>query len=67
MFNKKYKKDCNVNVGGKSGDKATNNLSKYVTDNNYLVRTLVFQVVDTNGIHNTTDGKTSVMNYGVRR
>lgn len=37
------------------------------TDNNYLVRTLVFQVVDTNGIHNTTDGKISVMNYGVRR
>ena len=27
------------------------------TDNNYLVRTLVFQVVDTNGIHKTIDGK----------
>lgn len=37
------------------------------TDNNYIVRTLVFQVVDTNGIHNTTDGKPFVMNYGVRR
>lgn len=37
------------------------------TDNNYLVRTLVFQVVDTNGIHRTTDGKSSVMNYSVRR
>lgn len=37
------------------------------TDNNYIVRTLVFQVVDTNGIYNTTDGKTSVMNYGIRR
>ena len=34
MFNKKYKKDCNVDVGEKSGDIATNNLSKYVTDNN---------------------------------
>lgn len=37
------------------------------TDNNYLVRTLVFQVVDTNGIHKTIDGKTSITNYGVRR
>ena len=37
------------------------------TDNNYLVRTLVFQVVDTNGIYKTIDGKTSVTNYGVRR
>lgn len=37
------------------------------TDNNYLVRTLVFQVVDTNGIHRTTDGKPSIVNYGVRR
>lgn len=37
------------------------------TDNNYLVRTLVFQVVDTNGIHKTSNGKTSVVNYGVRR
>ena len=38
-----------------------------VTDNNYLVRTLIFQVVDTNGIYKTSNGKTSVMNYGVRR
>lgn len=37
------------------------------TDNNYIVRTLVFQVVDTNGLHKTTDKKTSVVNYGVRR
>lgn len=37
------------------------------TDNNYLVRTLVFQVVDTNGIHRTTDGKPSIMNYSIRR
>lgn len=37
------------------------------TDNNYLVRTLVFQVVDTNGIYKTKDKKTSVVNYGVRR
>lgn len=36
-------------------------------DNNYLVRTLVFQVVDTNGIHKTTDKKSSIVNYGVRR
>ena len=35
--------------------------------NNYLVRTLVFQVVDTNGIYKTTDGKSSIMNYNVRR
>lgn len=37
------------------------------TDNNYLVRTLVFQVVDTNGIHKTTDNKSSIVNYGIRR
>ena len=37
------------------------------TDNNYLVRTLVFQVIDTNGIHKTTDKKSSIMNYGIRR
>lgn len=37
------------------------------TDNDYLVRTLVFQVVDTNGIHKTTDKKSSIMNYGIRR
>lgn len=38
-----------------------------VTDNNYLVRTLVFQIVDTNGIV-TTNGKTkSVTNYQLRR
>ena len=37
------------------------------TGNNYLVRTLVFQVVDTNGIYKTTDGVTSVNNYQLRR
>lgn len=37
------------------------------TDNNYIVRTLVFQVVDTNGIYKTTDGITSVNNYQLRR
>ena len=37
------------------------------TDNNYLVRTLVFQVVDTNGIYKTIDGVTSVNNYQLRR
>lgn len=37
------------------------------TDNNYLVRTLIFQVVDTNGIYKTSNGKTSVVNYDVRR
>lgn len=37
------------------------------TDNNYIVRTLVFQVVDTNGIHKTTDNKTTVNNYQLRR
>nr|DAN21755.1 MAG TPA_asm: hypothetical protein [Bacteriophage sp.] len=38
------------------------------TDNNYLVRTLVFQVVDTNGIANTPyGGKTSFNNYQLRK
>ena len=37
------------------------------TDNNYLVRTLIFQVVDTNGIYNTSNSKTSIVNYGIRR
>ena len=42
------------------------------TDNNYLVRTLVFQVVDTNGIYKTSNSKTSnsktsIVNYGIRR
>lgn len=37
------------------------------TDNNYLVRTLVFQVVDTNGIVKTTNGITSTNNYQFRR
>ena len=38
-----------------------------VTDNNYLVRTLIFQIVDTNGIVTTQNGKTSVTNYQLRR
>ena len=37
------------------------------TDNNYIVRTLIFQVVDTNEIYNTSNSKTSTVNYGVRR
>lgn len=37
------------------------------TDNNYIVRTLVFQVVDTNGIIKTTNGITSTNNYQLRR
>ena len=37
------------------------------TDINYLVRTLVFQVIDTNGIVNTTNGKTNLGNYQLRR
>lgn len=37
------------------------------TDNNYLVRTLVFQVVDTNGIVKTANGNTSLNNYQLRR
>lgn len=36
------------------------------TDNNYLVRTLIFQLVDTNGIVDSKNG-TSVQNYKVRR
>ena len=38
-----------------------------ITDSNYLVRTLVFQIVDTNGIVTTQNGKTSVTNYQLRR
>lgn len=37
------------------------------TDTNYIVRTLVFQVVDPNGIYKTTDGITSINNYQLRR
>lgn len=37
------------------------------TDNNYLVRTLVFQVVDTNGIVKTANGNISFNNYQLRR
>lgn len=38
-----------------------------VTDTHYIVRTLIFQVVDTNGICNTANGKTSIINNRVRR
>lgn len=38
-----------------------------ITDNNYLVRTLIFQIVDTNGIVTTQNGKTSITNYQLRR
>ena len=37
------------------------------TDNNFLVRTLVFQLVDTNGIVETNGRNTSIINYNVRR
>lgn len=38
------------------------------TDNNYVVRTLVFQVVDTNGIVQTPyGGKSQLINYQLRR
>lgn len=37
------------------------------TDNNYLARTLSFQVVDTNGIVNTVNGKTMINNFQLRR
>ena len=37
------------------------------TDSNYLVRTLVFQLVDTNGIVETNGKNTSIINYNVRR
>lgn len=40
---------------------------EFTIDNNYLARTLVFQVIDTNGIVNTTNGKTSLSNYQLRR
>ena len=38
-----------------------------VTDNNYLVRTLIFQIIDTNSILNTNNGITKVINNDVRR
>lgn len=37
------------------------------TDNNFIVRTLVFQLVDTNGIVETNGKNTSIINYNVRR
>lgn len=37
------------------------------TDNNYVVRTLVFQIVDTNGIVKSTLDKTLTNNYQLRR
>ena len=38
-----------------------------VTDNNYLVRTLTFQIIDTNSILNTNNRITKVINNDVRR
>lgn len=39
-----------------------------ITDSHYVVRTLVFQIIDTNGYYNTPYGsKTSVNNYMVRK
>ncbi len=37
-----------------------------ITDNNYIVRTLVFQIVDTNGLVNTKNGRTNITNYQLR-
>lgn len=37
------------------------------TDNNFIVRTLVFQLVDTNGIVETNGKNTSIINYNIRR
>lgn len=37
------------------------------TDSNYLVRTLIFQLVDLNGTATTQNGKTSMTNYRLRR
>ena len=38
-----------------------------VTDNDYLVRTLIFQLVDTNGIATTNNGITNITNYLYRK
>ncbi len=38
-----------------------------MTDNNYLVRTIVFQLVDVNGIVTTHNGKSNTSNYQLRR
>lgn len=37
------------------------------TDNNYVVRTLVFQLVDPNGTIQTTNGNSTTVNYQFRR
>jgi hypothetical protein len=38
------------------------------TDNNYIVRTLIFQITDINGLTNTPyNGKTSINNYKLRK
>lgn len=38
-----------------------------ITDNDFLVRTLIFQVTNLNGILNTSNGQTKVINNIVRR
>lgn len=38
-----------------------------IMDNDYLVRTLIFQTVDVNGIATTQNGKTNLTNYQLRR
>lgn len=38
-----------------------------VTDNDYLVRTLIFQLVDANGIATTNNGITNIANYLYRK
>ena len=38
-----------------------------ITDTNYVTKTLIFQLVDTNGILNTINGIPSTINYQLRR
>lgn len=38
-----------------------------VTDTNYLTRTLIFELTDTNGLVTTSNGKTGISNYHFRR
>lgn len=38
-----------------------------ITDNDFLVKTLIFQTVDTNGLAVTQDGKTNTINHQLRK
>ena len=38
-----------------------------MTDNDYIVRTLIFQITDVNGIVESYGGNSSTINYQVRR